>query len=58
MGDWRRGRRRSRGYLAGQAVMFLGEEEADSEDDARRMKVLYTAVALAVVVLLTASYFG
>jgi hypothetical protein len=38
--------------------MFLGEEEADSEDDARRMKVLYTAVALAVVVLLTASYFG
>ena len=59
MGHWRRSRRRFRGHLTGQAVMFLGEDEYNEQDDTlRRMKVVYTAVAVVLVVLLAASYFS
>jgi hypothetical protein len=39
--------------------MFLGEDEIEiRKDDTRRLRVLYTAVGLAMLVLLAASYFS
>jgi len=59
VGYWRRSRRRFRGHFTGQAVMFLGDDEIEiRKDDTRRLRVLYTAVGLAMLVLLAASYFS
>jgi len=39
--------------------MFLGDDEVEiRKDDARRLRVLYTAIGLAMLVLLAASYFS